>query len=266
MEISDTDQIRDVDLLNPDPSVDTPMSEGQYLAAIENRRVLILVHGYNNDEDDVNRAYSLIEGRIAAEVAGQYDAVIGYTWPGGNLHISYPLAKARGKAISPRLHIWLRKTIGRARSVDVMCHSLGNYVTLRALNELARGQPARVRNCYWLAAAVDNESIEKGEKYFAGTQVCDGGYVFHSIKDAVLMLAYPAGETISFGLPDVALGLTGPEDVDDIMQNSPNVKVVNCKHVVDGNGKYKESAPMYRYILDELSGTPAPQFTTLQPV
>ncbi len=265
-EIAEADAIKEVVLLNPETGVDKDLTEAQFLQRVKNKRVLILVHGYNNDEDDVNRAYSMIENTVAAEVTGQYGIVMGYTWPGGNLRISYPAAKARAKAVSSRLAGWLRKAIAKTKSVDVMCHSLGNLVTLRALNDLSKEQSARVRNCYLLAAAVDNESIEKGEDYYPGTQICDKAFVFHTNKDDVLRFAYPAGEAISFHSPDLALGLTGPEDVEDIINHSPNVKVVNCKHVIEGHGKYKESIPMYRYINNELTGQPATQFSTLRPV
>jgi len=114
-----------------------------------------------------------------------------------------------------------------------------------------------------LAAAVDNESIEQGEKYFEGTGHCTRFCIFHSNRDGVLQVAYPIGETLSLSLPDIALGYSGPEDPADIISHSPHVKVVNCKRVVGGHGQYKECDPVYQYLSGEFTGPGAAQFSTL---
>ena len=232
-EFSDLDEIRDVTLENPDPASDKPLTEAEFLAAVTNQNVLLLVHGYNNTEDDVNLAYAQIEKAVQKQVPGKYSAVVGYTWPGGALGISYPIARARSNSAGPRLTPWLQKIARKAKTVDVMSHSLGARVSLRALRDAFKNPAKPVRNLYLFAAAVDNESIEKGEEFYDSTRRTDAVVVIHSKKDKVLALGFRLGDAILpwqwFDLFDAALGYSGPEDVADIIDFSPHVKVVNGK-------------------------------------
>jgi hypothetical protein len=50
IEFSNTDFIREVDLT--DDSLGKPMSEERFLAAIKGKKIVVLIHGYNNEEDD----------------------------------------------------------------------------------------------------------------------------------------------------------------------------------------------------------------------
>jgi hypothetical protein len=114
--------------------------------------------------------------------------------------------------------------------VDINSHSLGAHVTFEALKDA----PATiVRNAWNFAAAVDNESIEKGERYYTATQRCQRFYVFHSKNDPVLRVWYRIGDFFDF---DTALGYSGPEDPRAIMDYSGNLTVINCKDVVASHG------------------------------
>lgn len=257
-EVSDVDAIRDCVMENPNPSVDVPVSSDTLQERIRGKRVLLLVHGYNNDEDDVNRAYALIERKVAERLAGHYDVVVGYTWPGGNLGVSYFQAKHRAKACAPRMLRWLQTLLGAASSVDINCHSMGNLVVLRALQDLAAGANAlRIRHIWSLAAAVDNESLQKGENYDAGSRLCTSVHVFHTKEDAVLNISYRAAEM------DAALGYSGPENPASIIENSPHVRVINCRHRIHKHGGYKACDAFYDHLAKVLTGAPLAQYITL---
>ena len=86
-----------------------------------------------------------------------------------------------------------------------------------------------VRSAWNFASAVDNESVEKGERYYSASQRCSSFYVFHSKNDPVLRIWYRLGDFLDF---DTALGYSGPEDPRAIMDRSRNVTVINCKDVV----------------------------------
>ena len=266
-EFSDLDEIRDVTLENPDPASDKPLTEAEFLAAVTNQNVLLLVHGYNNTEDDVNLAYARIEKAVQKQVPGKYSAVVGYTWPGGALGISYPIARARSNSAGPRLTPWLQKIARKAKTVDVMSHSLGARVSLRALRDAFRNPAKPVRNLYLFAAAVDNESIEKGEEFYDATRRTDAVVVIHSKKDKTLALGFRIGDAILpwqwFDLFDAALGYSGPEDVADIIDFSPHVKVVNGKGQNLDHGDYKDNPAVYGYVRDFLAGKHPEQFFAL---
>lgn len=263
-EFSDTDEARDVRLLNPDPSVDTPVSETELVSRIRDKRVLLLVHGYNNTEDDVNLAYDRIERSIARYSGSRYDVVMGYTWPGGALGISYPIARARSNSAAPRFAAWIRKIGRAAASLDVMTHSLGSRVGLKALGEVS-GRP--VRHLLLFAAAVDNESIERGEDFHDATKRCEGVLVIHSKKDKTLRVWYRIGDAIlpwQWGdLFDAALGYSGPEDPAAIIQHSKNVTVANGKNAELDHGDYKDNPKVFAFVDRYLAGKTTGQFYTL---
>ena len=263
-EFSDEDVIRRVELSNPDPAIDKPLTEEEYLASLEGRRVLLLVHGYNNTEDDVNLGYEKILGTVQSTLPGQYDVVTGYTWPGGALGLSYPIARARANSAGPRFALWLKKIAKVAKALDVMCHSLGARVVLEAL-EPATG--VRLRNLYLFAAAVDNESIERGEDYHEATRRCDRVVVVHARTDRTLGLWYRIGDALMpwqwLDFFDAALGYSGPEDPADIIHFSKNVVVANGKGQRLEHGSYKDHPAVYGFLARLLAGKVKGQFHTL---
>lgn len=258
-ELSDFDEIRQVNL--NDDSLGTPIANDAFLKQIDEKKILMLIHGYNNEEDDVVRAYNIIDGNVDSLLRKEngdpvYDFVIGYTWPGGDDAHDYYSAKRRAGAVSPRINRWIDAMKRAGSTIDVMGHSMGCRVSLLALQGKLL-YPKMVRNLFLTAAAVDNESIEKGEEYFASASACEKLYVFHSKNDEVLDASYRVAEL------DEALGYSGPENPADIIENSPNVKVINCKNVVYKHGGYKDCAGMYSYIKGEFGDTPANVYKTL---
>ncbi len=254
-ELSSQDEVLDCVLENPDPSVDQLLKPEAFLERIRGKRVLLLVHGYNNDEDDVCRAYGLIAQRVGAELAGAYDVVVGYTWPGGDLRVSYPAARHRAKACAPRLAARLGRVAAVASAVDLLCHSLGNFLALRALATMASGK-ARFRFAWMTAAAVHDEALEPGEPFAAVPALFQGFCIYHSRRDRVLRLAFPLAEG------DRALGLCGPENPEAVL-HLPTVQVVNCKRVVGDHGAYKRCPELYAHLRSRLQGVGGPQFVTL---
>jgi len=254
---SNKEVFRDIDLTIPsDPG--SEVSEDDFQTAITGKRLHLLIHGFNNNEAAIRSSYGVIETIMSDQglvgAAAPYDMVLGYVWLGGDLGLSYIFAKKRAEKIAPRFQKLLLSMASVAASLDINTHSLGARVALQAL----KGVPGKhIRNLFLLAPAVDDESIENGEKFYSSTQACIGAYVFHSKFDPVLKTWFPLGDF------DTALGLNGPEDPASIIAHSPNVKIVNCKRVIKSHSGYKSEPKIYQYWLNELTGTPADQFYTL---
>lgn len=266
-DFSDADDIREVVLDNPDPAADTPVGEAALLDRVAGQRVLLLVHGYNNTEDDVSLAYARIEDAVARHLRGQYDLVMGYTWPGGGIHLSYPIARARANTTGPRLAPWLVKLARRAAALDVMSHSLGARVVLKALGSAPRSPARPLRHLYLLASAVDNESIEKGEEFYDATRRAQRVLVVHSKADRTLAFWFRLGDAILpwqwFDFLDVALGSSGPENPASIIAHTPHVVVVNGKHQRLDHGDYKDHPALFGCLRRFLEGKGEGQFWTL---
>ena len=238
----------------PQIAAEQVLAEGEFLAAIQDKKILLLVHGYNNEKYDVLRAYEIIEAKVQAILPGHYDLVLGYSWLGGDDPLDYFAAKRRASAIAPRFGIWLPKIKQAVAKLDIMTHSMGTRVMLSALQ---LDGAIKIDNAFNMAAAVDNECLELPEKYHQASKHCQKLYVFHSKYDNVLGIAYRAVEW------DRALGFSGPEDIANIVEHCPHVRVANCKNVIKAHGAYKMADTVYRYIAEELSGSKTPQFITL---
>lgn len=253
----DDDTYGHIDLADPDQlkivmaqtSKGSSENRENMLAKLSNKKVLILVHGYNNTYTEVIEAYLKIAGQVSNVKLG-FDKLIGYTWPGGDSGIDWFQASKAANAIDGRFSRLITNLKNTGATIDIMSHSLGCRVVLKGLNRLINDTP--IRNVYTMAAAVDNECLETGEEFNKAIRACERFFIFHSRHDLVLDGAYRAAEF------DRALGLFGPEDPSEIEKlfgtqgDGPKVHVVNCKKVVKGHGEYKNKFEVFQKIKDAL--------------
>lgn len=229
--------IKEIDL-ETDNSI-RDINTDELLNTLKNKSICILVHGYNNEYYEVCDAYEIIENQINNILPDQYQYIIGYCWPGGNNTLEWYDAKSRSNSVARKFRQILETLRSHVSSVDIISHSLGARVTLKALKESSQ---ILVNNYYCMAGAVDNESLEPKEEFSASLNSLNTIYVMHSARDGVLATAYRAAEF------DNALGLFGPEDKNVVDARGSNIYVANCKRVVDHHGGYKRSNDVFSYI------------------
>jgi esterase/lipase superfamily enzyme len=260
-DFSTADEIRHLDLNGNGQGA--PVPPATFLAAMAGKRVTVLIHGYNNEQRDVLDSYRTIDEQMRllgflGRTAAPYDALVGFAWPGGATGVSFPFARGRAEDAAPRLRQLLASLHAAGAVVDVNSHSLGAHVTFEALRDAATSV---VRYAWNFAAAVDNESVEKGERYYTAAQRCEKFYLFHSKNDPVLRVWYRIGDLFEF---DTALGYSGPEDPRAIMDHSANVTVINCKDVVTSHGGYRSAGQVWSFMQHELVTPTTDQFVTLE--
>lgn len=208
------------------------------LDAFKNKRILVLVHGYNADEKRAVDAYHEVRGKIHSVLLshgrGAYDAVIGYLWPGKGSAIDYFPAKENVELSAIHLRDQLEKLCALASKVDVLAHSMGNRVALEAMNHMKGDKP--VRKFYSLAAAVDNEAVQTNGRYAKGIEKCERVYAFHSREDDSLKYLYQLAEF------DRAFGYGGAEKSNKL---ADHVQVLDCNEVVDGHLKYRSTPEIF---------------------
>ena len=260
-DFSAADEIRHLDLNGNGQAPSVPPAT--FLAAMAGKRVTVLVHGYNNEQQDVLDSYGTIDEQMRllgflGRANAPYDALIGFAWPGGASGVSFPFARGRADDAAPRLRQLLASLQGSGAIVDINSHSLGAHVTFEALRDATA---TVVRYAWNFASAVDNESVEKGERYYSAAQRCQKFYVFHSKNDPVLRTWYRIGDFFDF---DTALGYSGPEDPRAIMDHSRNVTVINCKDIVSSHGGYRSTGQVWSFMQQELATPGTEQFVTLE--
>src|SRR5688572_11438320 len=92
------DEIREGDLV---------ISQNELVEGVRGKRILILIHGYNNEMPAVLEAYGRVVemmglSHLLAPDPGGYDMVLGYAWPGGWSSLSFPLAVIRADKAAKR--------------------------------------------------------------------------------------------------------------------------------------------------------------------
>lgn len=167
---------------------------------VSEKNILILIHGYNNERDEVYDAYQIIEKNINSHIPNRYDMIVGYSWPGGDDWHDWWKSKSRANGVARKFRFLLESLHGLNASVDLMSHSLGARVCLKALKE-TDANDALVKNYYCMAPAVDNECLEPDEEFHDALNACERLFVFHSARDKVLKVSYFMAEW------DRALGL-----------------------------------------------------------
>lgn len=199
------------------------LSPEQAAAAIDGRRVLVLVHGYRV-EDPID-AYL----RVWSHVSAWYDVAVFSQWPASDFRLGFWFACHRTKKAGQMLAGALAGC--KPAALDLEGHSRGCGVVLEAL---AAGLEARF--AILAAPAVDNESIQVGEKYEAAIRHTRKTLVACSARDKVLAGAY------SIGMFDRALGLSGPQDLE---RCDPRVSVVDCTPSVGSHSAYKSDTETF---------------------
>jgi hypothetical protein len=124
-EFSPTDEIRELDLDNGNGPVITPAA---FLEAMAQKRITVLVHGYNNERLDVLGSYRTIDAQMRllgflGAASRPYDALVGFAWPGGATGVSFPFARGRADDTAPRFGRLLADLRGCGATVDLNTHS-----------------------------------------------------------------------------------------------------------------------------------------------
>jgi esterase/lipase superfamily enzyme len=206
---------------------------------IQGKNVLLLVHGYNNNAKEALSTYRLINSNLSGP---NYDYVIGYLWPGYEEALEYFKAKHHVPTLAKKMRSHLEFLSASAAKLDVLAHSMGNFLILEALNYDPLQKKKLVQNYFALAPAVDDESLEKREKYYPSTQNCENLFVFYSKGDEVLKWSY------SFAEIDRALGYEGAEHPKRL---PPNVHLINYSNSIGGHSAYFTFPPIYEFIKNQ---------------
>lgn len=234
------------------------LTDTELSAEVENRHVLVLVHGYRNPLPAVASAYRRLENELRRRNLigpGNYDEVLGFIWPGFQTVVGFFAAVPWANRAASYFRSLVALLNSSAHTVDVQTHSLGARTALQAM---AFPNEIWIDNLMLTAAAVDNEILEPGEEFNHSLLSCRRCFVYHSSNDAVLKIAYRIGAL------DKALGYKGPQDPAVIESECPDVFVVDASAVVKSHGGYRTAAAVYGHWQRVLAEEPLERFEKLR--
>lgn len=221
----------------------------EFTAATRGRRLLVLLHGYNNSRSFGRER--LVRFCRFLEEGGNADVFLSVLWPGDGWAkaLTYPFEGRDADDTADVLARWLATHVDPATRLAFGGHSLGCRVVMRTAQHLARrGAPALDRICL-MAPAIDSDALGRlgATCYREATVAADRIAVLASEQDLVLRFAYPLGDlaqTILFGERwGAALGRRGPVETDpSIVARIEPVPKADPAHDID-HGDYLDVDP-----------------------
>ena len=199
--------------------------------------------GYNNEE--LRRASSPTApstpdapARLPGRTGSAFDALVGFAWPGGTVGVSFPFARQRAGESASRFARLLAELRSATPVIDLNTHSLGAHVVLRSV----RGGAQRVVRNAWNFAVGGGQRVDRGRRaLLRGQPAVRRFYVFHSGTIQCCACGI-ASATPGFRHRARILRPGGPGA---IIKHSKNVRVINCKDVVESHGGYRSSGQVW---------------------
>ena len=233
------------------------------------RHILLLVHGFNNTAEQADAAYNAMIGNLTPDLlqrAGDRpDAVVCLQWPGDAAvgpfqvadAIGYPTDIERAKRSAERIADYLRQLCaahGPNFRISLIAHSLGCRLVLEALKRSAPGG-LQVQVAALMAPAVPVRLVDASlvsPASLAGTDALARSMLkYHSCFDAVLGVAFPAGQALAF-----ATGIE-PEAYGEAVGffGDPVSFATDGGNTYDAHGEYWGDPKLARYIVAALDAT-----------
>ncbi|MHB8534118.1 MAG: alpha/beta hydrolase [Sulfuricaulis sp.] len=195
--------------------VRTDPSDAEYRQLTLRRRLVLLIHGYNNDLKDSEDAYRGFE-TLQRELGGLDDdtpvaggRLVEVYWPGdadwGKLAsaLFYPFSIGRAQISAAALATVLARAARESghKQVDIVAHSMGCRLTLELLKQLRNRGDITVGRVVLMAGAVPTFLLDPRhdrQKLRAAydSVLSEDGLSLYSADDKVLAYAFPLGQTM----------------------------------------------------------------------
>ncbi len=205
---------------------DRPDKSLRYVTEFALPKLLLLIHGFANDEPKASESYGRFVANLrdaVARLGSEMDwPVVAFHWPGDypehalisamTYPARIPVAADSGRLLADFLHD--HEYMKETNQVFVVAHSLGCRVALELLHDIdsrwSYGGP-RIAGLALLAAAVSSEDC-KPDGVFKEVQGHAAGVAFYSRNDKALIgPVFGAGQQI-FGERGKAVGRFGTPD------------------------------------------------------
>ncbi len=215
---------------------------------------LILIHGFNNDFDDVTGAYLDFQKRIRRE--GFSGNVMGFTWPSYGKWYQYFGDKDQVEYAVPAFLNFITKFRPRLpqKKLHVNTHSMGSHLLFLTLADYSRIQaiPEALPGAYlvdettFFAADVSNNVLESGQDGRDAVREAERLSSYFNPNDPVLGISQ-----IVNGDGRLGMGAERPRRL-------PNKAFqLNCSTLIEGHTRYRRNTAIMRDVVAVLAGTPS---------
>ena len=220
-----------------------------------NKDMLLLIHGFNNDFDEVTAAYLDFDKKVHR--AGFKGNVMGFTWPSYGQWFQYFGDIEQVEFASFGFLNFLldfRPLLGEQK-FHLNTHSLGAYLVIRALAAYSRidaiAEPVPdsfiVDEMTFFASDVSNEILETGEDGNIAVGETRRLTSYFSSKDPVLGISQVVNG-------DGRLGLGGAERPSRLPRNAFQI---DCSTLIESHSAYRDTPEVMDDLVEVLDGTSA---------
>jgi hypothetical protein len=181
-----------------------------HTSRLTERRIIILVHGFNVDAKHARKTYQDFLIRLQAQTwpvpLDSFGAFWGFHWPGDHRNrlvslSTFPVRVEVARSAGKELARLILEYLGSYQEVFFIAHSLGCRVVLETLYEIAgqkrrpgQREGASVQGTFLMAAAVPYQKCGQGATFYQENREHPRYWVSHSAYDRVLMIPFRTGE------------------------------------------------------------------------
>ena len=218
-----------------------------------NKDTLLLIHGFNNNFDEVTAAYLGFDRKVRQ--AGFKGNVIGFTWPSYGEWFQYfgDIEQVEHASFGFLNFLLKFRPLLGEHKFHVNTHSMGAYLLIRALAAYSRidaiAEPLPdsfiVDEMTFFAADVSNEILETGEDGNIAVGEAKRLTSYFSSKDPVLGISQVVNH-------DGRLGLGGAERPNRLPKNAFQI---DCSTLIESHSAYRDTPEVMEDLAEVLDGT-----------
>jgi esterase/lipase superfamily enzyme len=215
--------------------------------------MLLLVHGFNNDFEQVTAAYLNFAGQIRS--AGFDGNIMGFTWPSYGAWFQYfgDVEQVEYAAFGLLNFLLAFRPLLGEKKFHANTHSMGAHLLIRALaaysriDAIAEPLPGRfiVDEISFFAADVSNEILERGEDGNIAAGEASRLTSYFSYRDPVLGISQVVNR-------DGRLGLAGAQRPNRLPSNAFQI---DCTTLIESHSGYRGSKDVMADLVEVLRGT-----------
>ena len=233
------------------------ISEAELMQAVEQKNILIIVHGFYRPIADVLSFYVTMEQYHQDSLSAHYDAIVGFIWPGGESKFDYYHSTQYVRKTGSIFRKWMHHMNYARCTIDVMSHGMGSLVIYHSLQI---SDDFTIRNIFTIGAGIPQEVITNVSYMDRVRNRVKNFYVFYIEKDHSPEDRLPETEALK------PLAYSERVNWEEQLTRMDNISLVNITELISHYTGYQSLTVVTEFIGTLLSGRQYPVPITLNEV